>query len=240
MNPAIRRFAASVGRVLFAALFLLGGVGHLVKPDVYLKIMPPYLPEPLALVYLSGVAEFVLGALLLFSRTRRLAGWGLIALLVAVFPANIYMWQHAAAFAIPAWVLLVRLSVQIPLIAWAWAYTRADRSPSRPEPQSAVRAGSVVAGLLLVALAGCEVGRPSLPRLDKGSDVRAASLDGKPVVVFFAASEESVAEGTVVRVVSDEEGTTKQVDRKVLVGFQDGPHSGLAALIQRSDLQPAR
>ena len=238
MNPAIRRYAALVGRVLFAALFLLGGVGHWVKPGVYLRIMPRYLPEPLALVYLSGVAEFVLGASLLFPRTRRPAGWGLIALLIAVFPANFSMWRRAAEFSIPAWVLLLRLPLQIPLIAWAWAYTRPDRSAARPRP--VIREASLIACFLLVSLAGCEVGRPSLPRLDKGAFVRTTSLDGKPVVVFFAASEESVAEGTVVRVVSDEEGTTKQVDRKVIVGFQDGPHSGLAALIRRSDLQPAR
>ena len=73
MYPAIRRFAAVMGRVLFAVLFLLGGVGHWLKPAVYLRIMPPYLPQPLALVYLSGVAEFVLGVLTCCSRKQ--SGW---------------------------------------------------------------------------------------------------------------------------------------------------------------------
>ena len=133
---------------------------------------------------------------------------------------------------------LVRLPLHGLLIAWAWAYTWPDHSAIAPRP--VVRAASLVACLLLATLAGCEVGQPSLARFDKGALVRAASLDGKPVIVYFAASEESVAEGTVVRVVSDEEGTTKQADRKVIVGFQDGRHSGLAALIRRSDLQPSR
>ena len=238
MFSVIRRSAAVVGRVLFAALFLLGGLMHWLKPGVYLRIMPPYLPEPLALIYLSGVAEFVLGGLLLIPRTRRLAAWGLIALLIAVFPANLYMWRHAAEFTIPAWALLARLPLQGLLIAWAWVYTRPDRPAVESRSVSPARA--VVACLGLATLTGCEVGRPSLPQLDKGAYVRTASLDGKPVVVYFAASEETVADGTVVRVVSDQEGTTQEPDRKVIVGFQDGPHSGLAALIRRSDLQPTR
>ena len=196
--------------------------------------MPPYLPAPRALVYLSGVAEFLLGGLLLFPKTRRWAAWGLIALLIAVFPANFYMWRHAERFAIAPGLLLLRLPLQGLLIAWAWVYTRVDSSRS----PATIRLALLVGIMGLTPLVGCGVGKPSLPRFDKGATVRAESTDGKPVVVYFAASEETVAEGTMVKVVSDEEGTTKQVDRKVIVAFQDGPHAGLAALIRRSDLQP--
>src|SRR5471030_1753516 len=77
------------------ALFLVGaGTLHFIRPDFYLKIMPLYLPWPLELVYLSGFIELVLGLLLLVPRCSRWAAWGIIALLIAVFPANIYLYQH--------------------------------------------------------------------------------------------------------------------------------------------------
>jgi uncharacterized membrane protein len=76
---------------LLGILFVAAGVNHFVRPDFYVKIMPPYLPWHLELVYLSGVAEIVLGVLVLIPKWRSLAAWGLIALLVAVFPANIHM-----------------------------------------------------------------------------------------------------------------------------------------------------
>ena len=78
-------------KYLLAAFFVLAGLNHFIKPDFYLKIMPPYLPWHLLLVYLSGVVEIVLGLLLLLPKFTRAAAWGLIALLVAVFPANIHM-----------------------------------------------------------------------------------------------------------------------------------------------------
>jgi len=112
------------GRWAFAALFITGGIGHFVATDFYLRIMPPYLPYPRALVLLSGVCEVALGVLLLIPGTTRLAAWGLIALLVAVFPANLSMYQHPDRFALPANLLLLRLPLQGLLILWAYAYTR--------------------------------------------------------------------------------------------------------------------
>src|ERR1022692_975836 len=77
------------------ALFMVGaGTMHFIMPDFYLKIMPPYLPLHLELVYLSGFFEIALGVLLLVPRFSRFAAWGIIALLIAVFPANIYVYQN--------------------------------------------------------------------------------------------------------------------------------------------------
>ena len=92
-------------------------------------MMPPYLPGPLTLVYLSGVCEVVLGALLFLPRFSRSAAWGLVALLIAVFPANVYMALHPEQF--PEFGetgLWVRLPLQGVLIAWAYWFTR----PSGP------------------------------------------------------------------------------------------------------------
>jgi uncharacterized membrane protein len=77
------------------AIFMVGaGTLHFIKPDFYLKIMPPYLPLHLELVYLSGFCEVALGLLLLIPRFSRFAAWGIIGLLIAVFPANIYVVQN--------------------------------------------------------------------------------------------------------------------------------------------------
>jgi len=114
-----------VGKWLFGLLFVAGGVGHFVATDFYLKVMPPYLPWHRPLVYVSGVCEVVLGVLLLAPPTRRFAAWGLVALLVAVFPANVYVYQHQEMFPkLPGWAHLLRLPLQGVLIAWAYAYAR--------------------------------------------------------------------------------------------------------------------
>jgi uncharacterized membrane protein len=78
-----------VGKCVLAALFLVAGVGHFTSTEFFVKIMPPCPPFHRELVFLSGVLEIVLGLLLLNPKTTRLAAWGLMALLVAVFPANI-------------------------------------------------------------------------------------------------------------------------------------------------------
>ena len=114
--------AASV--VLLAAVFVGAGVLHFVKPRVFEAIVPPSLPAPRLLVYLSGVAEVLGGAGLLVPALRVWAGWGLAALLVAVFPANLYMAQRSDRFArlAPRWLLLARLPLQAVLIVWVlWA-----------------------------------------------------------------------------------------------------------------------
>jgi uncharacterized membrane protein len=112
------------GKSVFAVLFVLAGVGHFVRPDFYLRIMPPYLPWHRPLVLVSGVFEVALGVLLLVPRFSRLAAWGLIALLVAVFPANIYVYQNQQMFPLNPLLHLLRLPMQGVLILWAFAYTR--------------------------------------------------------------------------------------------------------------------
>jgi uncharacterized membrane protein len=117
--PILRRISI----YLLALLFVGAGVLHFVAPAPYLRIMPPYLPTPLLLVYISGAAEIAGGIGLLLPATRRLAGWGLLALLVAVFPANVYMLQaHGTGMAVPLWALWLRLPLQLVLMAWVgWA-----------------------------------------------------------------------------------------------------------------------
>jgi uncharacterized membrane protein len=113
-----------IGRGIFAALFIGVGISHFLTPNFFLRIMPPYLPYPRALVLVSGVFEVALGILLLVPRTSHLAAWGLIALLIAVFPANLYMYQHSEQFRVSPTLLLLRLPLQGLLILWAYLYTR--------------------------------------------------------------------------------------------------------------------
>src|SRR5471030_1021204 len=90
----IQGYMASLSCVFLSLLFLLAGVLHFVYPKTYLRMMPPYVPAPLAMVYISGVCEILGGAGLLIPVTRSMAAWGLIALLIAVFPANVHMALH--------------------------------------------------------------------------------------------------------------------------------------------------
>ena len=105
---------------IMAALFIGAGVLHFLYPAPYLRIMPPALPAPQQLVLFSGVAEVAGGLGLLVPATRRWAAWGLLALLLAVFPANIYMLQIHEQLHIPAWVAWARLPVQPLLMWWVW------------------------------------------------------------------------------------------------------------------------
>jgi uncharacterized membrane protein len=113
---------------VMAAFYVAAGVNHFLSPDFYVAIMPPYLPWHLELVYLSGIAEIVCGLGLLFRRTRVLAAWATIALLVAIFPANIHVALHDVPIGGRGEILgiwnWVRLPFQFVLIAWAWWYTR--------------------------------------------------------------------------------------------------------------------
>lgn len=114
-------------RIVLAIFFIVAGILHFVIPDAYARIVPPALPAPQLLVIISGIAEILGGIGLLVPVTRRAAAWGLVALLVAVFPANIYM----AVAHVPApgilgisWVQWLRLPLQIPLIFWAMRHTQ--------------------------------------------------------------------------------------------------------------------
>jgi uncharacterized membrane protein len=110
----------TVLRVLAAIFFVVAGTFHFLKPEMYLQIMPPYFLAPQLLVAISGMAEIAGGFGLLLRRWRRAAGWGLIALLVAVFPANIYMMQHPGQFHFAPWILWARLPLQAVFIVWVW------------------------------------------------------------------------------------------------------------------------
>lgn len=112
-----------IGLGIVVTYFLVGGIAHFVRPDLFASVVPPSLPQPLLLVYVSGVFE-ILGAIgVLLPRWRRRAGIGLILLTVAVTPANVYMWQHPELFPmIPPTFLTIRLWLQLVLIACiAWS-----------------------------------------------------------------------------------------------------------------------
>ena len=116
-----------IAKFLFGAFFIGAGLNHFVNTDFYLHIMPPYLPWHLPLVHASGVAEITLGALLLFRRWSKIAAWGLILLLIAVFPANLHMAVNAQLYPQFSPILLwLRLPLQGLLIAWAYLYTRSN------------------------------------------------------------------------------------------------------------------
>ena len=105
--------------------FILAGINHFLNTEFYLKIMPTYLPFHLFLVYLSGVFEIILGALFLIPKFSRLAAWGLILLLIAVFPANIFMAMNTELF--PEFnplLIWLRLPLQFLLIFWIYQYTK--------------------------------------------------------------------------------------------------------------------
>jgi uncharacterized membrane protein len=107
------------------------GANHFIAPQTYVAMMPAELPMPLALVFISGVAEMLGGLGLILPATRKLAAWGLVALYVAVFPANLNMALNHLQLGkteIPAWMLWARLPLQGVLIAWAWWFTRSDVS----------------------------------------------------------------------------------------------------------------
>ena len=113
-------------------LYVNTGLNHFINPGVYLKIMPPWLPCKEALVFASGIFEITLALLLIFKLTRRFAAWGIIALLVAVFPANIQMMVNYSKENNPnLWIAILRLPLQILLIWWAYSFTKPTKTISK-------------------------------------------------------------------------------------------------------------
>ncbi|MCI9843944.1 DoxX family protein [Flavobacterium pectinovorum] len=109
---------------LMAFLYIVAGINHFRSPGMYLKIIPSYFSNPKLLNILSGAAEIILGFLLIVPFLSPFAAWGIIALLIAVFPANIFMYQNKkAGFGLPKWILLLRMPLQLLLILWAYQYT---------------------------------------------------------------------------------------------------------------------
>lgn len=106
-----------------AVFFVVAGVNHFLRPALYVSIIPPWLPFPRALNWISGGSEIAGGAGVLIPRLQRAVGWGLIALLLAVFPANIYMASHGYSYEghpVPGWILWGRLPLQPVFAAWVY------------------------------------------------------------------------------------------------------------------------
>jgi len=128
MRDRLARFKRPLLYVM-GPLYVVAGVLHFVVPELYAQIIPPFLPAPLALVYLSGVAEIAVGISVLIPRTRHYAAWATIALLIAIFPANVYM---ATSMVVvegigggdpSPLIRWGRLPLQGVLILWAYWYT---------------------------------------------------------------------------------------------------------------------
>ena len=114
----------TISKYLLVIFMVIAGTMHFVNPAFFLKIMPPYLPLHKELVLLSGVAEVLLGILLLVPKTSRMAAWGIVALLIAVFPANLYVYQHQDILPASPVVHVLRLPLQGLFILWAYWHTR--------------------------------------------------------------------------------------------------------------------
>ena len=121
----MKKAANYLGLTIVFIWFMFGGISHFTNPDFFVAIMPPYLPWHLEIVYLSGILEILFAAMLIPPSTRQLAGNLLIALTVAVTPANIHMWLNPELFPeVEPLFLSLRLMVQILLIGVIWWSTR--------------------------------------------------------------------------------------------------------------------
>ncbi|GGG53950.1 DoxX family protein [Bizionia arctica] len=108
---------------LMALIYVFAGIMHFVKPKMYMRIMPNYLPNHKLLVSLSGFAEIILGIALCFEKTRTFAVYGIIAMLAVFLLVHVYMLSSEKAGAgIPKWILILRLPLQLVLMAWAYFY----------------------------------------------------------------------------------------------------------------------
>jgi uncharacterized membrane protein len=123
--------AMRIGRVVMGVLYVVAGVAHFVLTRMYEGIVPDYFPAHRAMVLVSGAAEVAGGVGVLLPRSmlsvRRAAAWGIVALLIAVMPANVWMLHHPERYpGVPVWAMWVRLPVQLVLMWWAHRYTRPD------------------------------------------------------------------------------------------------------------------
>lgn len=111
------------GLYVMAAMYIVAGVMHFVKPKMYMRIMPRYLPSHKALVYLSGLAEILLGIGLCIPALKTIAIYGIIAMLAVFLLVHFYMLSgKKAAAGIPKWILILRIPLQFGLMYWAWMY----------------------------------------------------------------------------------------------------------------------
>jgi uncharacterized membrane protein len=113
-------------RIFQGLVYIGAGLNHFITPSFYHRIMPPYMPAHSLLINISGVAEIILGAMLIIPKTTKLGAWGLIALLIAVWPANIHMALNPAQFADlggPVFLWIRAAVMQIGLMLWAYGFT---------------------------------------------------------------------------------------------------------------------
>lgn len=109
---------------LMAFLYIIAGFNHFRNPKLYLKIIPDYLPNPILLNLISGVVEILLGILLLFPATIKLAAWGIIFMLLSFYMTHVFMITNKkASMNLPKAFLYSRLLLQIGLMYWAYQYT---------------------------------------------------------------------------------------------------------------------
>lgn len=108
---------------VFALILLVSGVFHFVRPKIYERIMPPYIPAHSSMILLSGILEMVFGLMLLNPDTQTIAVWAIIAMLVAFLTAHFYMLQdEKASLGLPKWLLVIRILLQFGLMYWVYQY----------------------------------------------------------------------------------------------------------------------
>ena len=116
----------TISIIIMSLFYIMAGTNHFINPDWYVRIVPPILPFKTAIVYISGILEIILGSLIIFPKTRFIAGWGLIILLVAVYPANIYVaLTNGEAMDITPLISWGRLPFQFVLIGLAYWHSKA-------------------------------------------------------------------------------------------------------------------
>ena len=113
---------ALIGKFIFAAFFMYAGVSHFRVPKFFLSITPKWVPAPEQVNIFIGIVEILLGIALLIPPTQTYAAWGIIALLVAVFPANVYHFQKSLKKKKYVWPTLIRMPLQGLLIYWAYTF----------------------------------------------------------------------------------------------------------------------
>jgi len=124
VNPPMKNIQTTL-RYLMALFYILAGLNHFINPDFYIRIMPSFIPWYSEIVWITGTLEVVLGTMVLIPSWVRVASWGLILLLIAIFPANINMaFNESLHFGISPLVLYLRLPLQFVFIAWAYGYTK--------------------------------------------------------------------------------------------------------------------
>ena len=121
----MKKVARYIGLFIVFAFFLVGGISHFTSADMFVSIMPPYLPLHLEIVYLTGVMEIAAALALLIERFRFWTGNFLMVFTLAVTPANVHMWQNPDLFPdIDPSFLSIRLVLQVVLLAIIWFSTR--------------------------------------------------------------------------------------------------------------------